>query len=297
MNASDPITSFTEGDPTYLFGTFSAYPFCMMLGMLAAILTICIFWKKERFQWDILLTLIIITIPSAIVGARLFFIIESAFNGDKEALSQWYAIWKGGLSIQGGVIVSATCDLIYLRFKRRVIDVRKVFGIILPTVLIGQAIGRWGNYANHELYGAETSYESIAWLGEAITINMKINGYYRIPLFLIESVTSLVGYILIVWVILNLGWTKPGTTGGIYALWYGIVRVIMEPMRTSQDFEYWYLVLAIIWIVLGLILIAYFEITGKKIYDKYKVGKFSYIYVHKMIEYIPANVNTRWINK
>ena len=129
---------WATGDPIFLFGNFRLYPFTMLLGIIASILSIIYFWKKNRFAIDILLTLIIITIPSAIVGARLFWIIETAIN--KEDLSRWYAIWDGGLSIQGGVILPMVFDLLYLRRKRNVIDVRKVFGIIIPNILLGQQL-------------------------------------------------------------------------------------------------------------------------------------------------------------
>lgn len=295
MNNINMPVNWKEGDPIYLFGDFRLYPFTMMLGIIASIFSILYFWKKNRYPLDIYLMLIIFTIPSAIVGARLFWIIESAINGDD--LSRWYAIWDGGLSIQGGVFVPTVVDLLYLRKKRNIIDIRKAFGIILPNVLLGQAIGRWGNFANHELYGVETSYESIAWLGTAISWNMWIDGAFRIPLFLIESLTSLFGYILIVWVFLQLNTFKPGTTGGLYLMWYGIVRVIMEPMRDARDYEDWYLILAIIFIVVGLILVIYFEITGKKMYEKIRYKKHSWYYYNKKVQIMPVNISSKWINE
>ena len=289
------LHSWNPGEPIYLVGTFRIYPFTMLIGIIAAVLSVMYFWRKNKFPIDTLLVIIIITIPSAIIGARLFWIIETAING--EDLSRWYAIWDGGLSIQGGVIVPAIFDLLYLWKKRNVVDIRKAVGIILPNILLGQAIGRWGNFANHELYGAACSYESISWLGPGIAWNMYIDGEFRIPLFLIESVTSLLGYFLIVWVFLQLSLFQPGTTGGIYLAWYGLVRTIMEPMRDPADFEYWYLVLAIIFLVIGLLLIAFFEITGRKIYKKMKVTKHSYFYANTKMQIVPANVYSKWINE
>ncbi|WP_022935369.1 prolipoprotein diacylglyceryl transferase [Mesomycoplasma moatsii] len=289
------LYSWSEGEPIYLFGSFRLYPFTMLVGIIASIFSVLYFWKKNRYPIDVLLTIIIITIPSAIIGARLFWIIETAIN--KESLSRWYAIWDGGLSIQGGVFVPAVLDLLYLRRKKNIIDTRKAFGLILPNVLLGQAIGRWGNFANHELYGAVCEYDSIKWLGSTISWNMYIEGEFRVPLFLIESMTSMIGYIIIVWWLLQFGKLEPGTTGGVYLLWYGIIRVILEPFRDPKDFEYWYLILAIIFIVLGLILIFYFEFTGRKIYEKHKYAKYSYFYYNTKVQIMPINISSKWINE
>ncbi|MBD5423097.1 MAG: prolipoprotein diacylglyceryl transferase [Mycoplasma sp.] len=291
------LTSIVSGTPIFLFGDFRMYTFTMLIGILASIFSIIYFWKKNKFPIDVLLVLIIITIPSALIGARLFWIIEMAINKDATALSRWWAIWEGGLSIQGGVILPLIFDLLYLRKKRDVVDIRKAFGIILPNVLLGQAIGRWGNFANHELYGAICSYDSIKWLGTGISWNMYIDGYFRVPLFLIESITSFLGYFVIVWVILQFNYLKPGSTGALYLIWYGVVRVILEPLRDQNDFEFWYLSLAIVSIVIGALLLAYFEITGRKIYEKISYKKHSFFYFNTKVQIVQANTSLRWINE
>lgn len=289
--------SFDTGEPTFLFGTFSAYPFAIMMGMLCAILTVAFFWKKEKYQWDILLTLIIITIPSALIGARLFYIFERLIYSPADPFpgSSWYAIWEGGLSIQGGVIIPTLLNLLYLSRKKNVVEIRKVFGIILPTVLIGQAIGRWGNFANHEVYGAITNYESLAWMGDAIALNMYIDGSFRIPLFFWESLASLVGYVVIVWGVLYFGWTKPGTTGGLYLIWYGLVRTVMEPFR-AESYAF-YTILSILSIVGGILLVGWFEWTGIKRFNKIKIKKLEFDYINKYQKVAVVNVNKRWINE
>lgn len=294
-NQAINIKSWTPGEAIYLFGNFPIYTFTMIFGIIASIISISYFWKKNRYPIEILLVLIMITIPSALIGARLFWIIETALK--KESLDRWFAIWEGGLSIQGGVTLPLILDLLYLRRKKNVVDIRKAFGIILPNVLLGQAIGRWGNFTNHEIYGAAISYDSIKWLGPAIAQNMYIAGSFRVPLFLIESMTSVVGYVLIVWVILQFNYLQPGTTGGLYLLWYGVIRLILEPFRDQSDFEFWYLGLAIVSIIVGLISIVYLEVTGRKIYKKYKFEKHSFFYQNTKVQFIPVNTSMRWINE
>lgn len=286
------------GSPLTLFGDFRVYTFTMLLGIIASIFSILYFWKKNRFPVDVLLILIIITIPTALIGARLFWIIEVAISNKSGngSLDRWWAIWEGGLSIQGGVLLPTICDLIYLRKKRTVVDIRKAFGIILPNVLLGQAIGRWGNFANHELYGGICDFNSIKWLGEGIAFNMYIDGHFRIPLFLIESSTSIIGYLIIVWGILQFNLLKPGSTGAIYLMWYGLIRTILEPFRDPVDYETWYLVLAILSFTIGSILLLYFEITGKKMYKKIQYKKYSYYYFNTKVQIVVANTSLRWIN-
>lgn len=289
------IKSWKNGEALYLFGNFRIYTFTMLLGIITSIFSITYFWKKNRFPIDILLVLIIITVPAALVGARLFWIIETAIN--RESLDRWWAIWDGGLSIQGGVALPTILNLLYLRRKRNIIDIRKAFGIILPNVLLGQMIGRWGNFANHELYGAICSYDSIKWLGRGISWNMYIDSNFRTPLFLIESFTSFVGYIVLVWVLLQFNYLKPGSTGALYLVWYGLIRLILEPLRDPSDFEYWYLVLAIFSLVLGLALLAFFEITGRKMYKKILYKKYSFYYFNLTSPVIQVYTNQKWINE
>ena len=299
MNNSAPnLPSIAPGgSPLTLFGDFRVYTFTMLLGIIASIFSILYFWKKNRFPVDTLLILIIITIPSALIGARLFWSIEVAIsNKNNGSLDRWWAIWEGGLSIQGGVLLPTICDLIYLRRKRTVVDIRKAFGIILPNVLLGQAIGRWGNFANHELYGGICSFDSIKWLGDGIAFNMYIDGSFRIPLFLIESCTSIIGYLILVWGILQFNLLRPGSTGALYLMWYGLIRTILEPFRDPADFEMWYLMLAIASFVIGCLLLLYFEITGRKIYQKIRYKKHSYYYFNTKVQIVSANTSLKWIN-
>lgn len=233
-NSHESSTAFSIGSLDV-----KVYALTMLSGMILAILTIAWFWKKEKYSWDLLQLLIIVIIPTSIIGARLWYVL-----GDLEKFTsgnaRWYAFWEGGLAIQGGVTFSATAGLIVVYFNRTQVDWRKVVGIILPSVLIGQSIGRWGNFANHEVYGTETSYESVAWLGNWIASNMFIDGAYRTPLFFYESITSLIGYVVLVWVAqYYMKFLKPGVPAAFYLIWYGIVRISMEPLRDESDIMRW----------------------------------------------------------
>lgn len=258
-------------------GPIYVYSLTMMLGMLTAILTIWYFWKREKYPFEQLAILIFIALPTALLGARLVFIIQQAIDKQWETVKRFWAIWEGGLSIHGGVITATICCVVYLMFSKggRKINLRKVFTIILPAVLIGQAIGRWGNFANHEIYGYEMTPDSLAFkiLPELIRKHMYIGGKYHLPLFLYESMANLVAYILIVWVLNYYNWLRPGTTAGIYVLYYGIIREGMEPLRDGNSYTI-YKVIAAFYIVTGVFMIALFEFILKLDFSVYKIPAF-----------------------
>ncbi|MBN0919012.1 prolipoprotein diacylglyceryl transferase [[Mycoplasma] gypis] len=289
-------------------GDMRLYSFLMMLGMLCAILTVFWFWRREKYKFELFVTVVIITLPTSILGARLFFIFERMSVGDWIFLkSNWYKIWEGGLSIQGGVVVSAICDLIFLSFKRDLVDLKKCFSIILPTVFIGQAIGRWGNFANHEVYGkvVDANDWSIAFLPSFIKEQMYIfapaNGSaesisaYRAPLFFYESVANLLGYVVLVWVLNKWNWLRPGTTGGLYWVYYGTVRFSMENLR-EESFTF-YNVLSIIYIVVGVLLVIWFNFTRNTRYTVYKVPNFENPKWAKIFYFIVWEDSIHYINR
>ncbi|WP_029608974.1 prolipoprotein diacylglyceryl transferase [Mycoplasma simbae] len=274
------------------------YSITMLLGMLAAILTISFFWKREKYKWEILYSLIVIVIPTSIIGSRLWDLVEVALYDPNFDFSSWYKIWEGGLSIQGGVILSLICGCLYVYHKRHEVDFRKVIDFIVPTVLIGQVIGRWGNYANHELYGkVDWDGSSVLIFGKTFAQNMFISdslsqslnqpGLFRYPLFLYEGFANLTGYLLLVWVINLFGLLKPGANSGLYFVWYGVVRLALEPLR--QNAYEIYTVASLIFIALGSIMFIFFEFFNPIHYVKTK-QKYRYVYQYahpqKYLEYV-----------
>ncbi|WP_027332705.1 prolipoprotein diacylglyceryl transferase [Mycoplasmopsis gallinarum] len=284
MPSWQPEAGIKANTPSVLFQigswSFHTYSLTLLLGILAAILTISIFWYRAKYKWEILWTLIFITIPAAIIGARLWDLVEEwIYKRDTFDFSRWYAIWEGGLSIQGGVVLAFICDLAYIYAKRDLIDIRKVASIIVPTILIGQVIGRWGNYANHELYGkVDWSGNSVLIFGHNFAQNMFISdavsdsynqiALYRYPLFLYEGLANLAGYLVLVWIINWFGLLKPGSSAGLYFIWYGLVRYALEPWRENSYAMY--SVASIAFIILGLIAFIYFQYLSKIHYIKIK---------------------------
>ncbi|AHH45200.1 prolipoprotein diacylglyceryl transferase [Mesomycoplasma bovoculi] len=300
LDSLDGKYAFKEGEAYNLFwiGNFNVpiYAFVIVLGMIASIITIGFFWKREGYKLDHFYTLVAITIPTSIIGARLGFIVERLVVGDIASLAHWYNPREGGMSIQGGVFLPTIANLIYAYYKRQDFDWRKAFSFILPAVLIGQALGRWGNFTNHEVYGyIDETGASVNWLGSFIRDNMYITDSVgtglRVPLFFYEFLTSLFGYIILVWVFNLFSWLKPGATGALYILYYGIVRSSMEYLR--QEHYPYYLVLSILMIIIGLLLFVRFQFFADYIFEgKYKL---KLVYKPRYRKSIEKNWGIHWI--
>ena len=186
--------------------------------------------KKKGYVEDIFL----VAFPAGILGARLWYVWG---QWDLEFASQpfWkiFAVWEGGLAIMGGALGGALAGMLYVFFKRKDINIIQAIDIGVPTILVAQAIGRWGNFFNQEVYGVVANVESWSWLPTFIQQQMTINGQFRVPLFLIESFINLTGFFVIRYGI-GLGlksYRKLGDLGLMYLVWYGLTRGIMEPLR------------------------------------------------------------------
>lgn len=259
--------NWEEGDKLFQWKFIHGYPLMIFTGIIVATLTVAYFWRRYKYSWEILQILVIIVIPMSIFGAKFYTLV---FDG---GWSNWYVL--SGLSIYGALIFAIGSGITYIYFVRHAVDFRTVLSIVLPTILIGQAIGRWGNFFNHELYGQIVSGDSLNWLPHWIKSNMFINGEYRQPIFLYESIASFTGYFLIVWVFNIKSTFKPGTTAGLYLIWYGIERIVLQTFRDPNPANTSYIgnsniklntVVSALVITLGVIMFIWYEVLTKPIY-------------------------------
>lgn len=142
-------------------------------------------------------------------------------------------IWEGGLAIYGGIIGGFIGVFAVCRHKKK--SLLRVLDCIAPGVMIGQLIGRWGNFVNAEAYGVIGPYDFLghtfdaASLAEHNPFIMTVNGMYVHPTFLYESVWNLIGFLLI-----NAFWKHKKYDGQIlllYLTWYGFGRAVIEGFR------------------------------------------------------------------
>lgn len=188
--------------------------------------------KKWRISEDNLINMFFFLIPISIIGARLYYVIFN-FAEYKDNLLEILEVWNGGLAIHGGVIAGLLFIIFYT--KKNKINTFRMLDIIVVSLLIGQAIGRWGNFFNQEAHGIATTAE---FLHKFIPFNfiiegMNIDGIYYHPTFLYESLWCLLGFIILL-LIRRMKYLKIGQLSGLYLIWYGIGRFFIEGLRTDS---------------------------------------------------------------
>lgn len=238
-----------------IFG-FEIYYYAMVIvaGMVLAAVLSALLMKRRNISPDLVYLLFIVCIPSALLCARLYYCIT-----DGMPVSQWFAwesIRKGGLSILGGVMGGVLAGGIVAVVKK--IDFLRVADCVVINILIAQAIGRWGNYFNQEVYGAEILDPGQQWFPWAVFIDGK---WYQ-ALFFYESFINTIGFLLL----FSAAWFYTRKPNGIftclYFVWYGAVRAIMEPMRNpdyilgSQNDVMWSQITSVILAAAGIVAIA-----------------------------------------
>ncbi len=207
------------------------YGIIIVLGMALACLYA--FWRMKSVPLvvDDMLDIALVCIPSGIVGARLYYVLTSLEN--YPTFWDAFKIWEGGLAIYGGIIGGFIGVFAVCRHKKK--SLLRVLDCIAPGVMIGQLIGRWGNFVNAEAYGVIGPYDFLghtfdaASLAEHNPFIMTVNGMYVHPTFLYESVWNLIGFLLI-----NAFWKHKKYDGQIlllYLTWYGFGRAVIEGFR------------------------------------------------------------------
>ncbi|MFA6829394.1 MAG: prolipoprotein diacylglyceryl transferase [Bacilli bacterium] len=238
---------------------------------------------KDGYDWHFFDTVFLVAFPLGIVGARLWYLIAT-WPECAPTSTKWYApiaIWDGGLAIQGGIILGVLAGAIFIFTRRKGTSLLRAIDFAIPTVLIAQAIGRWGNFFNQEVFGHAVSPEAWNFLPSFITNNMQNGsmsmlsgvslpqGAIAAPLFLVEGIVNLMFFFIIGHILPSvLGkHYKNGDTSFAYFIAYGVTRLILEPLRnplfimgvtSSSDLSRSHfnsLIMAIVFIVFGVVTI------------------------------------------
>ncbi len=207
------------------------YGIIITLGIILAVFYCLYRAKQEQISTDDLLDMAIFTIIFSIIGARLYYVLTSLSEYD----SFWdaIAIWEGGIAIYGAIIAGAITIYVVCRIKK--ISFAKSLDMVAPAVMIGQIIGRWGNFFNGEAYGREITEDSIFYfirMGLIPNIESMSKMHYFHPTFLYESIWNLIGFIII-----NILYKKKKFDGQVcimYLTWYGFGRMLIEGLRTDS---------------------------------------------------------------
>lgn len=199
------------------------YALCILSGYLLGLLFVTKSCKKRGVNPDDIFDICFWGLIISIISARIYYCIFDwkAIGG----FSGIFKIWEGGIAIYGALIGAVATA--YVICKKRRLDTLNVFDICVPGLLIGQIIGRWGNFFNAEVYGHET--DSL--------FRMTINGGNGVhPLFLYEGVWNFIGLLLIL--LFRDKKHKDGQVFFFYIFWYGLGRLFLEGMRNSEYILY-----------------------------------------------------------
>lgn len=178
-------------------------------------------------------TLFITILWTGIIGARLWYCVFNNFSFYFSHPINIIRIWDGGLAFHGGFVFGLIAAIMVCRKYNA--PFVKVADSVVPTVLLAQGIGRWGNFVNQECHGVEVSESYFDGILFFLKDGMHINGHYYVPSFFYESVLCILGFILINFVLRKTA-TKRGQLTGAYLIWYGIVRFFIEAGRTDSLF-------------------------------------------------------------
>lgn len=199
-------------------------------------LLIAVFWsvdefKKKGLSVDFLYDALLWTVPIAIIGSRIYYVIFDP-NKNYQSIIDIINISRGGLSIHGVVITATLFVLFYT--KKKGVNFWLIADIVAVGFLIGQIVGRWGNFMNQEAYGPVIESQFILNILPAfIKDQMFIAGNYHHPTFLYEGLWNLVGLVILI-NIRRKKLLKIGDLFALYLMWYGLGRgAIIEPLRTG----------------------------------------------------------------
>lgn len=200
------------------------YGIIMCLAIVAAIIVATLLCKKKNINAETPLNIALVIIPFGILGARLFACLFDA----SLSLTDFFNFRTGGMSIIGAIIGGGLALLIYCLIKKEKKPFN-YFDILCSVLILAQAIGRWGNFFNQELYGAMIEESSIF---ARFPFAVLIDGVYYQALFFYEFLANLIGFVILS--IIFIKQKEFGYVTAAYLTIYGSIRTILEPLRQQE---------------------------------------------------------------
>jgi phosphatidylglycerol:prolipoprotein diacylglycerol transferase len=239
------------------------HPYGLMIALATLVAYIVSFFRKKNygFSSDDLDNLTLFLIPLGIIGARLYHVFDR-WDFYQNNLSQIWAVWNGGLGIYGGIAGGVVGVIIFnvkrgKKLKTNHQQLITVFDFLMPPLAVGQAIGRWGNFLNHEVFGGPTDLPWKWYISENLRPEFWENYSYFHPTFLYESLWCFLGFMILIALeskftgpagtcfariflqnkkdrtklVSSLTNFNPGLLTGFYTIWYGLGRFFLEFLR------------------------------------------------------------------
>lgn len=223
-------------DPiAFSIGSIAVHWYGLILGTGALVGLLLAIREGKRFgiPQEFFMDLLLIGVPSAIIAARIYFV---AFTWEQYKDNFWdvFKIWEGGIAIYGALIGGIIGAVILVR--RRGYSFWRIADICAPSLIVGQMIGRWGNFVNQEAYGGPTTEAFLSdylHLPSFIVNQMNVEGVFHHPTFLYESLWNLV-VLLLLFVLRRQKFMRSGELFFAYFIWYSIGRFFIEALRTDS---------------------------------------------------------------
>ena len=228
-----------------------AYGLMLLLGILAAVWLTGIRWTRRGGDWDLVLRTAMWGVAGGIVGARAYHVLTSW----SEVPDEWwgpFAVWRGGLGVWGGIAGGVLAGAVVV--KRSGNSVFEFMNAVAPGLLLAQAIGRWGNYFNQELFGEPTNRPWGLEIDPARRPAEFANSETFHPTFLYEFGWNLLGVIVLLLVDRRFRIKPPGLFA-LYVAWYTFGRTFEELIRIDPSHEYFGFRLNF-WVSVALFLVA-----------------------------------------
>lgn len=242
------------------------YGIIITLAMLTGLVVAVLRGKKHNLVVDDFIEIFLLAIPLAIIGARIGYVMvrpeyfPSPFTWND--FVEVIAVWDGGLTIMTGVPFGILGGAIWCKIRK--VNLLDLADIIIPVVLLSQGLGRWGNFMNQEIFGAEITNPAWQWFPAAVYIT-RLGGFYQ-ALFFYEMVMDIAFFAAMMIIQRHLKLRGSGLL--MYAFSYGLIRFVMEFFRDDGEiyavFNYTQLICALVFLASAVTLITLIVLKVKK---------------------------------
>ena len=226
MSCPNPVAFTVFGHDIYWYGIL------ISLSVVLAVVMVYREAKRKGLDADCMLDYALLTVPTAIVFARLYYVI---FEWDQYAANPIHAlfIWEGGIAIYGSIIGGIVATLIFSKWKK--ISFWTLADLVAPGLVLGQAIGRWGNFFNQEAFGELVTNPDLQFFPYAVYIERL--GEWHMATFFYESVAC---FLIFIFLLIYRRKAKNAPAGNLF-LWYwvlyGIERAYVEGSAHGQPLD------------------------------------------------------------
>jgi len=208
------------------------YGIIMAIAMAIGVFVACKNAKYRNLKADDILILALYVLPFAVIGARIF-----SFVSERDLYDSFWQVFNlrtGGMSIFGGIIGGAIAILVYSLIHKK--NFLAVADIAVPSLILGQAIGRWGNFFNQEVYGFEVTNPNLQWFPFSVFIDE--TSTWHLATFFYEFMLNVLIFVVLILMLRKFKVKEKGVLMASYLIMYGTIRACLEPLRVPQYILY-----------------------------------------------------------